>query len=108
MKLWVDDCRPAPKGYVWCKSVDEAKIYCCQHISPNKTLHICEISLDHDAGTYATYGGGDYIALLTWLEEKQYCKNWNIPTKFHLHSANPVGVQNMRAIIQKNSWKEVF
>ena len=25
MKLWIDDVRPAPKGYVWCKSVDEAK-----------------------------------------------------------------------------------
>lgn len=21
MKIWVDDVRPAPKGYVWCKSV---------------------------------------------------------------------------------------
>lgn len=27
---------------------------------------------------------------------------------FRLHSANPVGVQNMRAIIQANNWKEVF
>ena len=27
---------------------------------------------------------------------------------FVLHSANPVGVQNMRAIIEKNGWKEVF
>ena len=25
MKLWVDDVRPAPEGYVWCKSVNEAK-----------------------------------------------------------------------------------
>ena len=25
MKLWIDDVRPAPEGYVWCKSVDEAK-----------------------------------------------------------------------------------
>lgn len=22
MKLWVDDVRPAPKGYVWCNSVN--------------------------------------------------------------------------------------
>lgn len=21
MKLWLDDVRPAPEGYVWCKSV---------------------------------------------------------------------------------------
>ena len=25
MKLWIDDVRPAPEGYVWCKSVNEAK-----------------------------------------------------------------------------------
>ena len=24
MKLWVDDVRPAPKGYVWCNSVNDA------------------------------------------------------------------------------------
>ena len=21
MKLWVDDVRPAPEGYMWCKSI---------------------------------------------------------------------------------------
>ena len=26
----------------------------------------------------------------------------------HIHSMNVVGVQNMRAIIQRNGWKEVF
>ena len=26
MKLWIDDVRPAPLGYVWCKSVNEAKL----------------------------------------------------------------------------------
>ena len=25
MKLWIDDLRSAPEGYVWCKSTDEAK-----------------------------------------------------------------------------------
>ena len=25
MKIWIDDVRVAPKGYVWCKSVNEAK-----------------------------------------------------------------------------------
>lgn len=24
LKLWVDDMRTAPEGYVWCKSVNEA------------------------------------------------------------------------------------
>ena len=25
MKIWLDDIRPAPEGYVWCKSVNSAK-----------------------------------------------------------------------------------
>lgn len=23
MKLWLDDCCPAPEGYVWCKTIEE-------------------------------------------------------------------------------------
>ncbi len=26
LKIWVDDVRPAPKEYYWCKSVGNAKI----------------------------------------------------------------------------------
>ena len=25
MKIWVNDIRPAPSGYMWCKSVNKAK-----------------------------------------------------------------------------------
>lgn len=104
MKLWIDDVRPAPDGYVWCRSVDDAK-YCIirsRNIDRNsKKLSTIElIDIDHDAGDYAAEGG-DYIKLLDWLEEKQF----SYP--IHIHSMNPVGVANMRAIIQKNGWKEV-
>jgi hypothetical protein len=59
------------------------------------------IDIDHDAGIYARHGG-DYIKLLDWLEET----GRNYPIR--IHSMNPVGVQNMRAIIQRNGWKEVL
>ena len=58
------------------------------------------IDMDHSAGDYATYGG-DYIKLLDWLEENSY----NYPIR--IHSQNAVGVANMRAIIEKNGWKEI-
>ena len=64
------------------------------------TLPIKLIDIDHDAGEYAQYGG-DYIKLLDWLEET----GRNYPIR--IHSMNPVGVQNMRAIIQRNGWTEV-
>ena len=58
------------------------------------------IDIDHDAGNYAC-DGGDYIKLLDWLEET----GRNYPIR--IHSMNPVGVANMRAIIQRNGWTEV-
>ena len=104
MKLWIDDIRPAPAEYYWAKSVFEAKIYCSQHLSHDHLLKIDEFNLDHDAGDYA-YMGGDYIELLKWLEEKQYCENWHINGVFKIHSQNAVGIVNMRAIIEHNKWR---
>lgn len=107
MKLWIDDVRPAPEGYVWCHSVyraikeieirenEIAEYGDIEDISPIELIDI-----DHDAGDYAQYGG-DYIKLLDWFEET----GRNYPIR--IHSMNPVGVENMRRIIQKNGWTEV-
>ena len=137
MKLWIDDVRPAPEGYIWCKSVVHTKILIentdiaingaletiksfesnydkltdyhreryNKHIYPEMKKRIEEnvielIVIDHDAGDYACFGG-DYIRLLDWLEETR--RNYPI----RIHSMNPVGVANMRAIIQRNGWKEI-
>lgn len=100
IKLWLDDCRPAPEGYVWVKSVNEA-INLIGDVEEH--LGIATISLidiDHDAGDYVN-DGGDYIRLLDWLEETS--RNYPI----RIHSQNPVGVINMRRIIERNGWKEI-
>ena len=131
MKIWVDDVRPAPDGYVWCKSVDEAKSKILEnantiaklgeqvrnldakgfydeadhlHMVAANTM-LSTIDLDHDAGDYV-FDGGDYIKLLDWLEATKPLHWLNI-VNFHIHSMNPVGVENMRRIIQRNGWKEV-
>ena len=124
MKLWLDDVRPAPDGYVWCKSVNEAKILILKKensqimyedeaayslpdiqeyfrlIRLRDKCIIELIDIDHDAGDFAC-DGGDYIKLLDWLEET----GRNYPIR--IHSMNPVGVANMRAIIERNGWKEI-
>ena len=123
IKLWIDDVRPAPEGYVWCKSVNEAKqlistkelnasVYDDEAVYTNdmqeafrfiRLRNLCYIELidvDHDLGDYAA-DGGDGIRLLDWLEET----GRNYPIR--IHSANPVGVQNMRRIIERNGWKEI-
>ena len=97
MRLWIDDVRPAPTGYIWAKSVNQAKL----DILDREDLVPFELlDLDHDSGDYFP-DGGDYIKLLDWLEET----GRNYPIR--IHSQNPVGVQNMRAIIQRNGWVEV-
>jgi len=100
MKLWVDDVRPAPEEYIWCRSVSDSKstIRLFEEVL-GETIEL--IDLDHDAGDYARFGGGDYIKLLDWLEET----GRNYPIR--IHSMNPVGVANMRRIIERNGWTEV-
>lgn len=103
MKLWIDDVRPAPDGYIRIKSVNTAKHWIEQIEYEAFTFDREEIeliSIDHDAGDYAS-DGGDYIHLLNWLEET----GRNYPIR--IHSANAVGVANMRRIIERNGWKEV-
>lgn len=109
LTLWIDDVRPAPEGYdEWAHSVNEAKQLILdweefyRRIAENfgQEWKIELIDIDHDAGDYAS-DGGDYIKLLDWLEET----GRNYPIR--IHSMNPVGVANMRAIIQRNGWTEV-
>ena len=98
MKLWIDDVRPAPEGWVHAYTVPQAA-----HLieTYEKMLNPFElIDIDHDAGDYAQYGG-DYIRLLDWLE----ATGRNYPIR--IHSMNPVGIENMRRIIQKNGWTEI-
>lgn len=99
MKLWIDDVRLAPSlEYFPVPSVNLAKIYIeyCETCGSPVEL----IDIDHDAGEYEK-DGGDYIKLLDWLEETG--RSYPI----HIHSMNPVGVENMRRIIQRNGWIEI-
>lgn len=111
MKLWIDDVRPAPEGYVRAQSVNDA-INFILSLEEYEDGSLDEldfdwlddydgplevIDIDHDAGDYA-YDGGDYIKLLDWLEETS--RNYPI----RIHSMNVVGRMNMEAICRRNGW----
>lgn len=98
IKIWVDDVRPQPEDYSRVLSTND----CISLIKflRSQGAEIALLDLDHDAGDFA-YDGGDYIHILDWLE----AEGINIPIR--IYSMNPVGCQNMRAIIQKNGWMEV-
>lgn len=119
MKLWIDDVRPAPDGYIHTYSIEEAicKIMRYEHqidyawqqyvigrMNINvlkryiKKFTITEISCDNDLGE----GNAEGYKLLDWLEATG--RNYPI----NIHSANPVARERMRAIIHRNGWKEVI
>lgn len=104
IKLWIDDVRLAPSGYIRFRSVNEAINFINQRVDENNILNIDEFDLDHDAGDFRHYGG-DYIKILEYLEECQMVKNWHIDSIFKFHSMNPVGVQNMKRICMINGWR---
>lgn len=97
MILWVDDTRPPPDrfDYFWCPTVDIAKLFIETQENVDDPFEY--LDLDHDAGDY----GEDYIKILDWLEETN--RHYDI----RIHSMNAVGRQNMRAIMEKNKWREI-
>lgn len=89
MKIWLDDVRPTPAGWVRCYSTN-------QFIAlMEKTINLKAeaASLDHDLGDYHNDGGDGYKAVL-WMAEHEV---W--PNQINVHSANPVGVQRMLGLI---------
>lgn len=97
-KIWVDDCRTPPDGYIWFKTVNKTIDFILIH---NDEIDL--LDLYHDASIDYVSDGGDYIKILDFLEKTFP----NIQCKFHIHSMNVVGVENMRRIIQRNGWEEV-
>ena len=96
MKLWIDDIRPAPDGFIWCKSVNQAKAA----ITAYEHQYSCDnilIDLDNDAA--------DYFKILNWLEEKNIVDTGYF---FKIHSKNPVGIMKMEDIIRHNGWRLVL
>ena len=97
IKIWIDDVRlPPDNTYIHLASVSQ--VIAALEIFKDEWIEV--IDIDHDAGIFAI-DGGDYIKVLDWMEEN----NRNIP--IHIHSMNPVGVENMRRIIRYNGWKEI-
>jgi hypothetical protein len=88
MKVWLDDERPAPEGWVACRWPKEV-------IELLETGNVTEMSLDHDLGDLYITG---YDVVL-WLEEK--CHE---DPEFHLpvvmvHSSNaPARIRMKQAL----------
>lgn len=104
IKIFVDDIRPTPDGFLRFYTVNDTVSYIRRMYKAGNTDFY--ISLDHDAGDY----GADYINILKDLEALRYGGKLNhMNLQVHFHSMNVVGIMNMRAIVKANhDWmKEV-
>jgi hypothetical protein len=89
MKLFLDDMRPTPPGWVGVKTPEEA-------ITHLETGQVELLSLDHDLGLPEPRNG---YAVVKWLEYQVATRIFR-PPQMWVHSANSVGIQNMLRGIQ--------
>lgn len=90
MKVYLDDERIAPEGWVQVRWPDEV-------IRLLETGSVSHLSLDHDLGDDQRGTGYD---VLLWIEQEVALSKFIPPTKIEVHSANPAGRKRMLAAIE--------
>jgi len=88
MRVYLDDERPTPDGWVRVYWPDEA-------VALLETGDVVEISLDHDLGDDERGTGYD---VLLWIEEAVALRGFAPPSMF-VHSANSSARQKMESAI---------
>lgn len=91
VKVWLDDEREAPRGWYHALTAPEA-------MGVLQSCYVTHLSLDHDLGH--TFTGYDLVKWLAEYREAMGLNFWpfNKPT---IHSANPVGRENMQSVINR-------
>ena len=90
MKIYLDDIRLAPTGWIRTYTVDET-------IQLLMTGGVTHLSLDHDLGIESQTKTG--YEVLKWIEEQVILNNFN-PPEIVIHSDNPAGIHRMRLAIE--------
>lgn len=95
MKVYLDDRRPAPDGWLRTFTVAET-------INTLKYYPVSELSLDHDLGRFGIKDGKEEkgIHVLDWIYEQVVLFGY-IPPKIYIHSDNASGVQYMKLLLDR-------
>lgn len=105
MKLFVDDIREAPDGWVLAKTISEAV-----NSLRNFGTNITHISLDHDISIEVDVGGisrpfpspDTFKVVAYFIEELILAGYWEKEyPEITVHSANPVGRREIAAIFDR-------
>ena len=89
MKVYLDDMRGAPPGWILVRWPDEV-------IALLKKGNVVEISLDHDLGDDERGTGYD---VLLWIEKEVVINKFN-PPKINIHTANISARRKMEASVK--------
>jgi hypothetical protein len=93
VRVWLDDLREAPPGWVRVRTPEEA-------IALLETGEVTEMSLDHDLGLLDGERERTGYDVLLWLEREVAEGRWVSPLpEIRVHSANPVGRARMERAI---------
>lgn len=89
MKLFLDDVRPCPDGWILARNEREFKeaFNCGQYVK--------EVSFDNDLGAAEKEGW----ELINWLRDNIYSGVVLAPKRMYVHSMNPVARQRIQATI---------
>lgn len=106
MKVYLDDERVAPEGWIQTKSAQET-------IDAISRGGVIELSLDHDLGDPKVVGTG--YDVLTWLEEQVALIGdaHFVPQVINIHTANPsarikmeLALKNIRRRIERLDYEQ--
>lgn len=87
MKLWLDDSRPAPPGWVHAETIADA----VRHLA---TREVTQVSLD-----YHLHGKEKGHTVAAWIREAAY--SGEIPRlAWRTHTSDPVGAAHMRQLLE--------
>ena len=90
VRIWVDDTKKPPVGWLWAKTVDAA-------IAALRSPDVSDLSLDHDLG-----GDQTGMQIVDWMSMTE---TW--PQRIDLHTENPVGADNMmRALVNDGPYEK--
>jgi len=94
VKIWIDDMRTAPDGFLWCKTYESAIEMLDYFSSCNYDIKV--VDFDHDLGEEKS---GYDVA--------KYIVEYQLPIgSFRVHSMNPVGRRNIEQLLTHYGYKE--
>ena len=94
MRVWLDDLREAPPGWMRTRTPEEV-------VGLLRLGKVTEVSLDHDLGLDGGESERTGYTVLLWLEMEVGTGRWTRPLPgITIHTGNPVGRARMLQVLR--------